>query len=431
VVAVVSSLDQIDATVQYWPRGASAELFRRHAPIVIISGPAGTGKTYGCLWRLHLAALKYPRMRGIMLRKVQEDLTASALVTYQERVLGAGQFNVRPFGGSKLKPAGFQYPNGSELLIGGLDKADKVMSREYDLIYVNEAWELSEDDLEKLSTRARWGVMPYQQVFGDTNPQGSGHHLYKAAQAGRVVMLTSVHEDNPVLYDQKTALWTEAGQAYLARLDALTGFRRDRLRLGLWTAAEGVVYPAFNQETHVRKMTSDELEGWAATLSLDVGTRNPTSLHTYRHAGERLHVERELYQRGMSSDQIVDAVADEYARSGATHVVVDPSAAGLIKSLTDRKVKVRKGINDILIGISRVTSILDTLTIDPSCQEMIDEFGNYRYPDGARSNADVPRKEFDHSMDELRYMVMDLYGKPQRADIAPVEMRQASTWRSS
>jgi hypothetical protein len=61
-------------------------------------------------------------MRGIMLRKVQEDLTASALVTYQERVLGAGNFGVRPFGGSKLKPAGVPVPERLDLLIGGLDK---------------------------------------------------------------------------------------------------------------------------------------------------------------------------------------------------------------------------------------------------------------------------------------------------------------------
>lgn len=402
------------ATVEYHPRGASAELFGCRDRVVVVSGPAGTGKTYGALWRLHLCALKYPGMRGIMLRKVQEDLTASALVTYQERVLGSGNYGVRPFGGSKLKPAGFQYPNGSELLIGGLDKADKVMSREYDLIYVNEAWEISEDDLEKLSTRARWGVMPYQQVFGDTNPQGPGHHLYKAFQAGRIQMLFSVHEDNPALFDPAANDWTEQGLAYLSRLDNLTGFRRDRLRKGLWVAAEGVVYPEFNRQTHVREV---DCKGWSTVLGLDVGTRNPTSLHTYRHAGDRIHVEREFYQRGMSSDSIIDAAEAEYVRSGATHMVIDPSAAGLIVSLVNRGIPVRKADNDIIVGISRVTSILSDLTVDPSCENMISEFETYRYPDGRRGNSDTPVKENDHAMDELRYVVMDLATPPVEVDI--------------
>src|SRR6188768_3966463 len=125
VAAAVRPSQQI-TTIRYWPRGASADLFRHHEPEVIISGPAGTGKTYGALWRLHLAALKYPGMRALMVRKTQEDLTASAVVTYQERVLTAGAFGVTPFGGSKFRPASFVYPNGSQILVGGLDKADKV-----------------------------------------------------------------------------------------------------------------------------------------------------------------------------------------------------------------------------------------------------------------------------------------------------------------
>lgn len=394
------------ATVEYWPRGASAELFRRHEPEVLIAGPAGTGKTYGALWRLHLAMLKYPGARAIMLRKVQEDLTASALVTYQTRVLGVGQFRVRAFGGSKLKPAGFQYPNGSEILIGGLDKPEKVMSREYDLIYLNEATEATEEDWENLTTRARWGVMPYQQVFGDCNPQGPGHWLYKRVRAGKTVMLPSVHEDNPALFDPRVNDWTEAGRAYLARLDALTGFRRDRLRLGLWTAAEGVVYPGFTRATHVRER---DCEGWATALAVDVGTRNPTAILTVRYAGDKLHVEREHYQRGMSSDAITDAVLRAYAATDAEFVVIDPSAAGLIASLTDRGVYVRKGTNDVKVGISRVTAVLPDLTVDPSCPNLIDEFESYRYPSGGmRDSNDTPVKEHDHALDALRYLCMEL-----------------------
>lgn len=400
-------------TVRYQPRGASAELFRHHEPEVVISGPAGTGKTYGALWRLHLAALKYPGMRGIMLRKVQEDLTASALVTYQERVLGSGNFNVRAFGGSKLVPAAFQYPNGSTLLIGGLDKPDKVMSREYDLIYVNEATEITEEDWEKLTTRARWGVMPYQQVYGDCNPQGPGHWLYKRVQAKKTSMLFSVHEDNPALYDDRAKTWTTAGRDYISKLDGLTGFRRDRLRLGLWTAAEGAVYPMFNRETHVREV---DCKDWATVLAMDLGTRNPTVILTIRYSGDHLHIEREVYQRGMNSDAITDAALESYARYGAEFFVIDPSAAGLIGALIERGIPVRKAVNDVKVGISQVSSIMADLTVDPSCSNTIEEFETYRYSDRAMEN-DTPVKANDHAMDALRYAIMELTNpqpEPQR-----------------
>lgn len=403
------------STVRYHPRGASVELFGCRERVVIVSGPAGTGKTYGALWRLHACALKYPGMRGIMLRKVQEDLTASALVTYQERVLGSGRFGVRTYGGSKMTPAAFQYPNGSMLMVGGLDKSEKVMSREYDLVYVNEMWELTEEDVDNLTTRIRWGVMPYQQVFGDTNPQGPGHHLYKRTQAGKARMLFSVHQDNPDLYDESTGQWTVRGQAYLDGLNDLTGFRRDRLLLGLWTAAEGVVYPEFNRQTHVKTVNC---EGWSTVLGMDVGTRNPTALLTIRHAGDRIHLEREHYQRGMSSDDMVDIAVARYNETKATHMVLDPSAASLIVSLQRRGVNVRKGVNDIVVGIGRVSSALSTFTIDPSCIETINEFESYQYPDGRRSGVDTPVKDNDHAMDALRYVVMDLVTAPSGSLVA-------------
>ena len=407
MVAARRREDRDVSVVSYWPRGGSAEMFRCHDPVAIISGPAGTGKTLGDLWKMHLCALKYPGMRGIILRKVQEDLTASALVTYQERVLGSGNFGVRPYGGSKFTPASYQYPNGSVVLVGGMDKSDKVMSREYDIALLIEATEFYEEDVDKLSTRMRWGVMPYQQIYGDVNPQGPGHWIYKWWQAGRLTMFWSTHKDNPVLWDADLNDWTGQGKAYMTRLDNLTGFRRDRLRDGKWTAAEGAVYPMFDRQAHVKPLTPDDLAGWARTLWIDVGTRNPTVVLTAYIAGDRIHIGHEVYRRGMSSDDMVDTVAMRYQETGATHAVIDPSAAALILSLQARGVVVRKGVNDVQNGILAVTSRLADLTIDPGCVETINEFESYRYPDGARANSDTPVKENDHSMDSIRYGVMD------------------------
>lgn len=178
---------------------------------------------------------------------------------------------------------------------------------------------------------------------------------------------------------------------------------------------EGVVYPAFSREQHIRVVNC---EGWSTVLGMDVGTRNPTALLTIRHAGDRIHLEREHYQRGMSSDDMVDIAVARYNETNATYMVLDPSAAALIVSLQRRGVNVRKGVNDIVVGIGRVTSALDTLTVDPSCVETISEFESYRYPDGRRSGVDVPVKENDHAMDALRYVVMDLVTAPSGSLVA-------------
>lgn len=178
---------------------------------------------------------------------------------------------------------------------------------------------------------------------------------------------------------------------------------------------EGLVYPAFSRESHIQAVNC---EGWSTVLGMDVGTRNPTALLTIRHAGDRIHMEREHYQRGMSSDDMVDIAVARYNETKATHMVLDPSAASLIVSLQRRGVNVRKGVNDIVVGIGRVTSALDTLTVDPSCVETINEFESYQYPDGRRSGVDTPVKDNDHAMDALRYVVMDLVTAPSGSLVA-------------
>jgi PBSX family phage terminase large subunit len=405
--ALPQSLTPIPGIVDYWPRGASADLFRHHEPEVVISGPAGTGKTYGCLWRLHLAALKYPGMRALMVRKTQEDLTASAVVTYRERVLASGSWGVEPFGGSKFKPAAFGYPNGSQILVGGLDKADKVMSRDYDLIYVNEMWEIDEDAQQKLTTRVnRPGkIMPYNQVFGDTNPQGPGHWIYRRCHvAKKMTMLHSVHQDNPILWDGQD--WTDAGRTYLDTLSNLSGHLRSRLLEGLWVAADGAVYPNF---TRARNVQVVDTEGWASLIAVDFGLQDPTVILTLRYAGDRIHVEREVYQTQLGATQAVDLIEQAVGASGADLVVVDPSAAQINKDIGQRlrgTCGVRKGENAIVPGITRVRDRISTLTIDPSCVNTIEEMESYSYPPGG--TRDVPQDKNNHSMDALRYGVMAL-----------------------
>jgi phage terminase large subunit len=180
-------------------RGAVARAVECRDEEVLVSGPAGTGKTIGLLWKLHACALKYPGMRALMARKTGTSLTASALVSFQRYVLGAGKFGVRFFGGSKLKPAQFEYPNGSVIVVSGMDKPDKILSTEYDLAYINEATELTLNDWESLTGRMRNGVMPYQQIIADCNPSTPSHWLYQRVKSGLTRIFYSQHTDTGLL----------------------------------------------------------------------------------------------------------------------------------------------------------------------------------------------------------------------------------------
>ena len=115
------------------PRGAAADLWRSKASEVIIAGPAETGKTWGCCQKLDALLWKYPGAQAVMVRKALQSLYGTVMQTYL-KVVG-DESPVRPFGG--CKPEWFDYPNGSRLYLGGMDKPGKVLSAERDFIYIN------------------------------------------------------------------------------------------------------------------------------------------------------------------------------------------------------------------------------------------------------------------------------------------------------
>lgn len=225
---------------RYEPRGGIRELFGARDPEILVEGPANTGKTYGICWLLHLLALQYPGLRVLICRKTLVSLTSTALRTFAEKVLQPGE-PVRFFGGSKSEAASFKYSNGSRIVVGGLDNPDKIMSSEYDLVYVNEATDLNLEDWETLTTRlGRDGVLKAARIIGDCNPRTDKHWLNQRCNAGLTRRIHSSHEDNPTVT-----------QEYMDTLDRLTGSRKARLRYGEWVGVENAIYPQFDRDTHV------------------------------------------------------------------------------------------------------------------------------------------------------------------------------------
>src|SRR5690242_11509382 len=203
----------------YEPVGSARELFLCRDPEVLLSGPAGTGKSRGCLEKMNILMLKYPGARGLIARKTATSLTSTALATFKEFVVKEALLSgeVKFYGGSAGDPSSFRYGNGSQIVVAGLDKATRIMSSEYDIAYVQEANELTENDWESITTRLRHGVIPYQQLIADTNPDSPYHWLKQRCDNGKTRIIYCSHEDNPVLYDRDDKAWTSSGSEYLKR----------------------------------------------------------------------------------------------------------------------------------------------------------------------------------------------------------------------
>ncbi len=285
------------ANHRFEARGANLAAFKCRDPEVVLSGPAGTGKSRAALEKLHQMALRNPGMRGLIMRKTAVSLPSSALKTWREDVIKLALLDgsVSFHGGGPQDTPQYRYDNGSTINIGGMDKPTRIMSTEYDVIYVQEATELAEDEWEMASSRLRNGRISFQQMLADCNPDHPTHWLLQRAERGQTSMLNSRHEDNPRYFNADGTM-TEQGIAYMARLDALTGVRYHRLRQGLWVAASGVIFEGFDRATHL----VDRFEpprSWNRYWTIDFGFTHPFVWQEWVEDPDgRLYLYREIYK---------------------------------------------------------------------------------------------------------------------------------------
>lgn len=430
-------------------RGAAQELQTTTDHEVIIAGPYDTGKTIGALYKLHNLLMKHKNARALMARKTLKSLLQSAVVTYEHKILPHPPGNqlcpVKRFGGEQ--PRWYDYPNGSRLVLGGMDKPDKFLSSEWDYIYINQAEELALDDWEKLVARAsgRAGNVPAPLVFADCNPSYPHHWIL---QRKTLCLLASRHEDNPDLFTADGEL-TPQGERRMAVLDGLTGLRYQRGRLGKWAGAEGMVYEQWDDDIHLLDWFSPP-SSWRRYRAIDFGYTNPFVCQWWAEDEDgRLYLYRELYM----TRRTVKVHADEIHRLGAgisrSHwdALEDEDKAAAVAAgeqyavtvadhaASDRATLEENGIDtvaakkDISLGIEKVQErlkvrgdgrprlfILRDALVEPDpylverhkpiCSQ--EEVVSYVF---AEPKEDKPEKEEpvnvgDHGMDAMRYMVM-------------------------
>lgn len=444
-------------------QGMLREVWGVVADEVMVAGPAGTGKSRCILEYLYALSLKHAGVRGLIVRATRHSLTESALVTFEDHVIPG-----RPVWATNQQRRvrqSYQLPNGSEIVVGGLDNTAKFMSTEFDWIYVQEAREIEEAAWEDLTSRLRNGKLPFQMILGDTNPDAPTHWIQERARSGALRLIESRHEDNPMLFDVRRDALTEVGRVYLGRLDRLTGVRKLRLRDGKWVGAENMVFPDWDTTVHLIDGFAIPAH-WSRSLSIDFGYTNPFCCQWWAEdADGRLYRYRELYgvQRlvrdwahricELSQGEVLGEVVTDHDAEGRADLEAHMGhRADECPDLNGERdwtsnVSTIPAVKDVGVGIEAVSARLrragdgwprlflmrDALVERderlaeakrPTCTE--DEFPRYVWDKAASQRHGVvllerPLKRDDHGLDALRYRVMrsdagadtlaSLYGK--------------------
>lgn len=234
------------------------------------------------------------------------------------------------------------------------------------------------------------------------NPDNPGHWFYnewiKKHSEKNMLYLHFRMSENPSL-----------SPAIIKRYEELySGAFYERFVLGKWVAAEGTVYPMFNQQC----ITQAPDNCVRFYISCDYGTVNPASFGLWGLKNSTWYRIDEYYydsrrEGQLKTDEEYYAALEKLAGTNKiTAVICDPSAASFITLIRKKgRFKVVPARNDVLDGIRRVSDSLKNggIKICENCKDAIREFSLYRWDTSA--SFDHVKKENDHAMDDIRYFV--------------------------
>lgn len=437
----------------YTPRGAGERLMYCRDREVCLEGPARSAKTTACLWKLLICAAKYTGMRGAILRKTRTSLSTTVLVTWEDQVLpDSGPLAGVKRGPNRLQRQDYRFPNGSVIEVHGLDQVSRLMSGEYDVIYIPEANEITLDDYERAMTRLSHYVMPYQQIITDLNPQFPQHWLHQRCDAGTVTLLRASHKDNPALWDG--AAWTARGTDYIfGTLGKLTGVRRKRLLEGVRAAAEGLVYDAYDPEIHLRPRSYLRPESVRYYVGgVDWGYTKPGVITLWAVDGDgRMYRTHEVYRtrrlvnpwwigqakrlqeacgrrvRAWYCDPSEPAYIEDFRAAGLNAEPADNAIQPGIQAVQQRMVIAADGRPRLVLLEDALAERDEDLADAGQPVSSEDEVVSYVWAkDGTgRANRQLPVDEYNHAMDTWRYAVMGVSApaKPRPTGGANVKVK--------
>lgn len=451
----------------YEPRGSARDLFLNRDTICILDGPTRSGKTRAWLEKIHACLLKYPGSRAMFVRETLAALRDTVLETFENHVLtpGYGVMAVdedgKTVGGdvaagaSRRTRMGYQYPNGSEIVLKGLSEDSRILSGEYEMIGICQLEECSQSSLNTLLTRLSGRHMPYRQIIGDCNPGAPTHWIKQSCQkdeggSGFLTLLHSTHRENPVLFDAVANDWTEFGKEYMAALWSMPdGFQKDRLLHGLWVSAEGARW-AIDPHKHVFRMNEKwpygVPSGQRIIIGKDWGSHAPfAALWIAIDSNKDAYVFREAYEPGLTADGQAERVVQMTGQNEKIHAIYpDPTVfntnSGGNKTIADyyRDVYARdkrfgpvlegeRTLNRRKQGMATIDAMLGRdngfpdLYIEQGCVNLLKEIGEARWwqPKHGQAKEDLDPNCADHAITALYYALNQWYTAPEEAKPIP------------
>ena len=257
------------------------------------------------------------------------------------------------------------------------------------------------------------------RLWFSCNPDNPNHWFYldwiQRSKERNALYLRFSMEDNPSLSEKVL-------NQYKSRY---SGVFYDRYIRGLWVAAEGLVYPMYDNTVPTEQRPYEKY-----VISMDYGIQNPTAMGLWGLCDGVWYQVKEFYHSGRETNsqktdqQYYDELEKLAGDLPVWRLIVDPSASSFIALVNQKKrFTILKANNDVLEGIQHTAQCLTEgkIKVNDCCKRTIQEYGLYRWDE--KSTDDRPIKENDHAMDMTRYFVNTMAIWRNKAKYTPMMYR--------
>lgn len=370
--------------------GHFARYIGNTARYMVWKGGAGSGKSHAAAQLLLFRMLNEPvNHRLLLVRKVHKTIRQSQFQLIGDKISGWGLSSL--FEANKSDMTYTYKPNGNQILSAGLDDVEKIKSIErITSIWIEEATETDEREVDQLDMRLRGELGTYKQMLLTFNPIDANHWLKRRFFDQAVedcVIDESTARDNP---------WID--RQYIKVLDNLQ--YQDRVlyeiyALGKWGVLEGLIY-------HNWEVCKEWPEVFDETIyGLDFGFNNPTALIEVNYRDQNIYERELLYDTGLTNADLMARLPELIPNKNAP-IYADCAEPARIEEMRRAGWNVWESDKSVKDGIDACKRV--HIYVHPDSQNDVKELGGYKWREDKNGNTiDEPVKWADHLQDARRY----------------------------
>lgn len=346
---------------------------------IINQGGSRSSKTWSLCQALIVYLIKNPNKKVSIVRKSYPALRDSVIKDLFDILK---ELNLYHENNHKKVEKFYEFENGSILEYFSIDDAQKVRGRKRDILFANEANELSFEDFTQLKMRTT------DKLIFDFNPSDDDHWLYDIVADNKSLLIKSTYKDNPFL-----------SKSQVEDIENLIKYDENYYRiyaLGLPSSSGHTIYN--HQKRYVEEPTYYDRE----LIGVDFGYQHPTAVISVKFKEDMVFAKELIYESHLTSNDLITKLKsldignkDLICDGARPEVIEDLRRAGFSCIVADKSIKA---------GIDAVKS--SHLFYHYESQNLHKEFKNYKWRIVNGKAIDEPVKLYDDGLDALRYAVL-------------------------